>query len=367
MDFSWTAELVALRDEVTAVAEEAVADRVIREEAWVAQPDREFSLELGRRGWLGMTWPTGYGGGGRDVLERLVVTETLIATGAPIARTWVGDRQIGPTLLAFGTEQQRRQYLPAMISGEACWSIGMSEPDAGSDLANISTRATRDGDRYIVEGRKIWTSFAAEASHIYLIARTDPESSRHRGLSEFTVDMTLPGITVSPIGDMTGDAHFCEVTFDEVEVPASDLVGEPGAAFGQVMQQLQHERAGIDRLVSNRALYLQARRDADSHDPLVRQEIAAIESAFLPARLMVIRETLGQGRGTAAVTKVLCTELEQRVANFVGRVYGPAAMEWGRYARAICYAPAYSIQGGMNTVLRNVIGERTLGLPKEPQ
>ncbi len=367
MDFSWTPELLALRDEVTAVAEAAVADRPIREEAWVAQPDRAFSLELGRRGWLGMTWPVAYGGGGRSVLERFVVTEALIAAGSPISRSWVADRQIGPTLLAFGTEEQRRKYLPAMITGEACWSIGMSEPDAGSDLANIATKAIRDGDRYIVNGRKIWTSFAAEASHVYLIARSDPESSRHRGLSEFAVDMTLPGISVAPIGDMTRDAHFCEVTFDDVEVDVADLVGQEGGAFGQVMAQLQHERAGIDRLVSNRALYLQARADADTSDPLIRQEIAEIESRYLPARLMVIRETLGQGRGTAAVTKVLCTELEQRIAGFVGRVYGPAAMEWGRYARALCYAPAYSIQGGMNTILRNVIGERTLGLPKEPQ
>lgn len=364
MDFDWTPELIALRAEADAVAAEAVKGREIREEAWVAQWDREFSRELGRRGWIGMTWPTEYGGGGGDALARFVVTESLISAGAPIGYSWVADRQIGPTLLAFGSEEQRHKYLPAMIAGDACWSIGMSEPDAGSDLANISTRATLDGDVYIVNGRKTWNSFAQQATNIYLIARTDPESSRHRGLSEFTVDITLPGITIDAIEDMTGDSHFCEVTFDDVRVPVSDLVGEPGKAFGQVMRQLEHERAGIDRLVSNRALYLDTLEHADTTDPLIRQEIAAIEARYTVARLMVLRETVGQGAGTAAATKVFCTELEQRIAEFVARVHGARTLEWGRVARAVCYAPAYSIQGGMNTILRTVIGDRTLGLPR---
>jgi alkylation response protein AidB-like acyl-CoA dehydrogenase len=364
MDFHWDSDIERLRAEAEEVAAAAVVGRTVREEAWVAQSDVGFSQELGRRGWLGMTWPTEYGGGGQTPLERFVVTEALIAAGAPIARSWVGDRQIGPTLLAFGSEAQRRKYLPPMVAGDACWSIGLSEPDAGSDLANISTRARLVGDSYIVNGAKIWNSFGTEASNLYLIARSDPESSRHRGLSEFAVDMSLPGITVNPIKDMTDDAHFCEVTFDDVVISVDDLIGEPGKAFGQVMRQLEHERAGIDRLVSNRALYLDAREHADTSNAIVRQEIAGIEAVYLSARLMVIRETLGQGQATAAVTKVLCTELEQRVANFVAQTYGAASMLWGRVARAVCYAPAYSIQGGMNTILRTVIADRTLGLPR---
>ena len=364
MDFAWSDELKELRREAAAVAAAAVEGREIREEAWVAQIDAEFSLELGRRGWLGMTWPTEYGGGGRSALERFVVTEELIGAGAPIGHSWVADRQIGPTLLAYGTDEQRRRYLPGIISGRDCWSIGMSEPDAGSDVAAISTKAIRDGDHYIVNGTKVWNSFGTQASYIYLIARTDPESSRHRGLSEFCVDLSSPGITISTIEDMTGHAHFCEVAFTDVEVPAENLVGAPGEAFRQVMAQLEHERAGIDRLVSNRALYLDARDRADTSDPLVRQEVAAIEASYFCARLMVIRDTLGHGRGTAAVTKVFCTELEQRIASFIASTYGAETLVWGRVARAVCYAPAYSIQGGMNTILRNVIGERTLGLPK---
>jgi alkylation response protein AidB-like acyl-CoA dehydrogenase len=365
LEFELSVELQQLAATARQVGEHVAADRSIREDSWIAGFDRDFSQELGRRGWLGMTWPAELGGGGRPPIERLLVTEALIASGAPLAATWVGDRQIGPTLIAFGTPEQQARYLPPMIAGTSTWCIGMSEPDAGSDLAGARTRATPDGGGYVIDGQKIWTSFADRADHVYLIARTGEEPRGHAGLSEFIVDMDSPGIGVTPIVDANCERHFCEVSFDGVHVGGDRLVGTLHQSWKQVMGQLEHERAGIDRLLSNRALYEDALRAADRHDPIVRQDIARLEAGFRIGRLLVIREVLGQApRSFSAATKVFCTEHEQRVADFVAGVLGPATMLAGRVGRAWMYAPAYTIQGGTSNVLRNVLGERVLGLPK---
>ena len=329
---------------------------------------RAFSEELAARGWLGMTWPVAEGGGGRSPLERFVVFEALIAEGAPVATSWFADRQIGPTLLQFGTAEQRRRWLPEIIAGTSAWSIGMSEPDAGSDVASLRTSADRRGDHWVVNGQKIWTSGAADADWCYLIARTDPDAAPHAGLSEFVVDMASPGIEVRPIVDATGNAHFCEVYLTDVEVPDEHLVGQLNGSFKQVMRQMEHERGGIDRLVSNRRLYLDALESAEVEDPRVRAEVAALESGYAIGRLMVLREVLGQApAGFSAATKTFCTEFEQRVAEFCGRVAGPEAMAWNRVSRNICYAPAYTIMGGTTDILRNILAERVLGLPREPR
>jgi alkylation response protein AidB-like acyl-CoA dehydrogenase len=368
MEFALPAELEALQAEARAVGREAAARSRLTEDSWIAAPDREFSLELGKRGWLGMTWPTEVGGGGRSPLERFVVFEALIAEGAPLATSWFADRQMGPTLLQFGTPEQQARYLPEILDGSSAWSIGMSEPDAGSDVASIRTRAVRDGEHFVVNGQKIWNSGAAEADWIYLIVRTDPDAPPHKGLSELIVDMSSPGITVVPIRDMTGDDHFCEVYFEDVRVPAENLVGELNGSFRQVMRQMEHERGGIDRLVSNRALYEEARAHADVDDPRVRQEIAALETVYRIGRLLVLREMLGQApAGFSAATKTICTEHEQRVAEFCTRVAGPQAMLWNRVSRNICYAPGYTLMGGTTQILRNILGERVLGLPREPR
>jgi alkylation response protein AidB-like acyl-CoA dehydrogenase len=224
-----------------------------------------------------------------------------------------------------------------------------------------------DGDEYVVDGQKIWTSFAKSADYCYLICRTSTDGPKHTGLSELIVPMASPGITVHPIQDMTTNRHFCEVFFDNVRVPAVNLVGQEGGSFKQTMRQLEHERGGIDRLLSNNALYLDAKEQADTSDPLVRQEIARLETAYRLGRLLVLRETLKQAPPSfSAATKTFCTEHEQRVAAFAARVAGPDAMVWGRMARGVCYSPAYTIMGGTSNVLRNIIGERVLGLPREP-
>lgn len=370
MDFELTPELRSLQAEARDVGRAAAEQADLTEDTWIAAPDRTFSMELGKRGWLGMTWPVEAGGGGRSALERFLVFEALIGEGAPVATSWFADRQMGPTLLQFGTSEQQRTHLPAILDGTSAWSIGMSEPDAGSDVASIRTRAVRDGDHFVVDGQKIWNSGAASADWIYLIARTDPDAPPHAGLSELIVDMRSPGISIAPITDMTGSNHFCEVYFENVRVPAANLVGELNGSFRQVMRQMEHERGGIDRLLSNRKLYVDVLRGADTSHPRVRQEVASIESGYRIGRLLVLREVMGQApKQFSAATKTFCTELEQRIASFCAAVLGPAAMlaEPGlpqRVSRNVTYAPAYTIMGGTNQILRNILGERVLGLPR---
>ena len=375
MDFALSPELAALADEAEAVALEAAKASAFPEDSWIVGHAPDFTRELGKRGWIGMTWPVEEGGHGRSVLERFVVYEQLIKHGAPIAAGWFADRQMGPSLLQFGTPEQRRRWIPGIVAGESMWCIGMSEPDAGSDVASLRTRAERDGDDWIVSGQKVWTSGAAFADWCYLIARTDPDAPKHAGLSEFVVDMHAPGIEVRTIKDMTANEHFCEVHFNEVRVPGDHQVGELNGSFRQLMRQMEHERGGIDRLVSNYALYRDVLDEpglVDRGDPLVRQDIAAIETGYRIGRLLVLRETMQQApKGFSAATKTFGTEFEQQVADFCARVLGPRALLWGseaglgaRAARAVCYAPAYTIMGGTVNILRNVLGERVLGLPR---
>jgi len=263
VDFTWSPEEAELSRRAREVAADAVRRYGAHTDAWMNGFSKAFSKELAALGWIGMSWPAEFGGGGKSAVNRFLVSEAMLEAGAPVAATWFADRQIGPSLISFGTDEQRRRFLPGILSGETTWCIGMSEPGAGSDVASLRTRATRAGDRWIVNGQKIWTSFAVQADFCYLICRTGAEPTGHRGISELIVAMDSPGITVRPIRDLAGGEHFCEVFFDDVEVPADHLVGTEGGAFSQTMRQLEHERGGIDRLFSNRMLYLQARGRAD--------------------------------------------------------------------------------------------------------
>lgn len=371
LDFSLPPELEDLRHKALEVGTAAAARRgEVHEDSWLVGLDTAFAEELGRLGWLGMTWPVELGGHGRTPLERFVVFESLISTGAPIASAWLADRQIGPSLLQYGTDAQRRHFLPDLVTGRSRWCIGMSEPDAGSDVAAVATRAERDGDHFVVNGAKVWTSAAHEATWCYLVARTDRETPPHRGLSDILVDMSSPGITVRPIRDMAGDAHFNEVILDDVRVPVANLVGEENNSFRQIMRQMEHERGGIDRLVSNRALYLDCLAIADTSDPLLRQEIAALETRFRITRHLILREVVGQAPpGWSSLTKTAGTELEQDIATFCGRVLGmattaPDSALARRTTRNVCYAPAYTLMGGTTQILRNILAERVLGLPR---
>ena len=365
MDFTWTPEQNELRERARKVATEAVARYGRFNDSWMNGYSKEFAKEMAAQGWIGMTWPVEFGGGGRPAIDRLIVGEEMIAAGAPIAAMWFADRQMGPTLITYGRPDQQAEFLPAMLAGDTTWCIGMSEPNAGSDLASLKTSAVRDGDHWVINGQKIWTSFGADSDYCYLICRTSNEGPPHAGISEIIVPMDTPGIEIRRIEDLTTNRHFCEVFYTDVRVPLANLVGVEGNAFKQTMRQLEHERGGIDRLVSNHAVYRMARERADTSDPLIRQEIAALETGYRLGRILVIREVLKQApAGFSAATKCFCTEHEQRVANFVARVFGAEAMLWNDITQGLAYAPAYTIMGGTSNVMRNILGERVLGLPK---
>ena len=365
VEFGWTPEQQELRAQARAVATDAVARYGRFNDSWINGYSKEFARELAELGWIGMTWPVAFGGAGRPAIDRVIVAEEMIAAGAPIAAMWFADRQMGPSLIAYGTPDQQAEFLPGIRSGETTWCIGMSEPNAGSDLASLSTFARDDGDDWVINGQKIWTSFGAVADYCYCICRTSTEGPPHAGISEIIVPMTTPGIEVRPIKDMTTNRHFCEVFFTDVRVPKANLVGTLGGAFKQTMRQLEHERGGIDRFVSNQALFRIAVERADTSDPLIRQEIAAIETGYRIGRILVIREILKQApAGFSAATKCFGTELETRISNFVARVLGAEATLWSDVTHGVLYAPGYTIMGGTSNVMRNILAERVLGLPK---
>jgi alkylation response protein AidB-like acyl-CoA dehydrogenase len=365
VEFTWSPEQLELRSEARAVAASAVERFGRHADSWINGYSEEFARELATRGWIGMSWPESVGGSGRPPIDRLIVGEELIASGAPIGAMWFADRQMGPTLINYGRPDQQDAFLPGILAGETTWCIGMSEPDAGSDLAGLQTSAVRDGDEWVINGQKIWTSFGAVADFCYLICRTRRDGPPHAGISEIIVPMDTAGIEVRPITDLTGSRHFCEVFFHDVRVPAENLVGTEGAAFKQTMRQLEHERGGIDRLVSNRALYELALGRADRRSALVRQRIAHLETRYRLGRLLVLREVLGQApKGFSAATKCFCTEHEVEVADFVASVLGMEATLWDPVTRGIAYAPAYTIMGGTSNILRNILAERVLGLPR---
>jgi alkylation response protein AidB-like acyl-CoA dehydrogenase len=380
MDFDLTPEQKAFRQEIREFLQREVPKEKTTEDGWVAGFSREFSRKLGGKGWIGLTWPKKYGGQERTYLDRVILTEELLRYGAPVAAHWLADRQIGPALLAYGNEEQKAEILPGITRGELVFCIGMSEPGSGSDLASLRTRAVEDGDDFVINGQKIWTSFAHEADYAYLVARTDPQAPKHKGISEFLVDMKLPGITVRPLVDMIGEHHFNEVFFDNVRVAKECLIGEKNRGWYQIASQLDYERSGIERLMSNYPLFrdaLQYAKEAGlTQDPLIRNQLAQLSIELETGRFMVYKVAwlLSQGvvpNYEAAMAKCYCTEFEQRLAQTISGMLGEygllmpgssAARLAGRAAREYLYAPAYTIQGGTSNILRNIIAIRGLGL-----
>jgi len=388
VDFEWSKEQEEFRQEVRSFLEKEIAEGTFTpiDDAWLVGYSRELSRKLGAKGWIGFTWPKQYGGQGRSYLDRLILTEELLAYGAPAAFHWLADRQVGPALIASGSEQQKAEFLPRIIRGEISICLGMSEPGVGSDLASLQTRAIQDGDDYIISGQKLWTTGAHMADYCYLVARTDPNAPKHKGISEFVVDMKLPGINIRPVVDVTGASEFNEVFFDEVRVPSTCLIGKRDRGWYQIAAQLDYERSGIERLTTNYRLFRDileyakqpqgdGRRPAS--DPLVRYKLADLETEFETGRLLIYRVAwlLSQGKipnYEAAMAKAYCTAFEQNLAHVALQVLGLSgqlaagsrrAPLMGRAVRAYIYAPAYSIQGGTSEILKNIVATRGLGLP----
>ena len=335
----------------------------------------EFSKALGKRGWIGITWPKQYGGSERSFLDRYVVTEELLGNGAPAGAHWVADRQSGPLLLRFGSEEQRQAILPKITAGECYFSIGMSEPDSGSDLAAVRTRAVRRGADWLINGSKIWTSNAHHANYLIALVRTgDAGKDRHAGLTQFVIDMSVPGVTVRPIYNLGGGHEFNEVHFKDYVVPDDMRVGAEGAGWEMVTGELAFERSGPDRFLSDYQLLVELiDRVGAKPDPRQAVEIGRLVShlAALLRMSTSVAGMLNQGKSPqveAALVKDVGNVFERELPEMARRLapVQPSPDDPGdRYSEALAnvvlHAPSYTLRGGTREILRGVIA-RGLGL-----
>ena len=347
-------------------------------DTWLSSWDEPFSARLGAAGFLGLTIPTEYGGRGLGHLHRYVVTEELLACGAPVAAHWIADRQVGPGLLSYGTEEQRTRILPRIAAGRYFSAIGMSEPQAGSDLAAAAARATRTDGGWVLSGTKVWTSGAHLSHQIVVLVRTSPldPERRHAGFSQFIVPTDSPGISISPIVLMTGEHHFNEVTFDEVFIEDANLLGKEGDGWRQVTAELSFERSGPERILSTAPLLtalvrvLADQGDLDDH--------AAAAVGALVARVISLRQlsisvaralTGGQSPvNEAALVKDLGTRFEQESADLAADLLSYVSANTDGRAQvaelvevARVHAPMFTLRGGTNEVLRGMVA-RGMGL-----
>lgn len=337
--------------------------------------DRTFSREVARRGWIGMTWPKSYGGHERSMIERYVVVEEMLAVGSPVGAHWVGDRQSGPLLLNVGTEEQKRKYLPLIASGEAAFCVGLSEPDSGSDLASLRSKAEKVEGGWRLNGRKIWTTYAKECDFIIALFRSSSDPKvKQKGLSQFIIDLGSSGVDIHPIKDLTGEAHFNEIVFDDVFVADDCLVGTEGAGWAQVNSELAFERSGPDRYLSSFPL-LPLAIDSIAPESVDRLAARTVGEAF--AEMTVLREMslsilkqLSVGFSPmqeAAITKLLGTGLEQRMPELVREITDllPINNASDRLSNLQAYltqvVPSFSLRGGTNEIMRMIIA-RGLGL-----
>lgn len=337
-------------------------------DAWLTGWDEKFTAALAARGWLGMTVPVEYGGHGRSFLERFVVTEELLAAGAPVAAHWIADRQIVPSLLKYGTAHQKSEFLPRIVRGECFFGIGMSEPDSGSDLASVRTRAERVDGGWSLTGTKVWTSGAHLAHWFIALARTapvDPEH-RHAGLSQFIVNLRGPGIDIRPIVSMNGAHHFNEVILDSAFVPDDMVFGDIGNGWRQVTSELAFERSGPERFLSTFVL-LSACADrmasnAIPRDPNLGRLVARI--AGLHRMSTAVAGALERHEPAdlpAAVVKVLGTTTEGDIAEFADLQDSPDPVFADLVRAAVDQRPGFTLRGGTNEVLRGVLA-RGLGM-----
>ncbi|MGB7301887.1 MAG: acyl-CoA dehydrogenase family protein [Burkholderiaceae bacterium] len=371
--FELPAEAQALRQQVRDfVTEETGAGRWQRMGDFATFFDADFSERIGSRGWLGMTWPKQYGGHERSMLERLVVTEELIAANAPIAAHWIADRQSGPLLLRYGTEAQRERFLPDIAAGKCFFSIGMSEPDSGSDLASVRTKATRTDGGWLLNGRKVWTSFAHVNHYAIVLARTgDAGDSRHEGLSQFIVNLKAKDLAVQPIINMAGAHEFNEVVFEDTFVPSDLIVGSPGNGWGQVTSELAYERSGPERYLSCiRLVEAAASCAGPSASPRICEALGRMMAKLIALRTMSIAvaaklhngdmpnleaaliKDLGNAfeREQVHVFQVLQSELHEVTDEFLAAL-----------TEASVYSPSWALRGGTREILRGIVA-RGLGI-----
>jgi len=366
----------SLRADVREFLDSALASYPVeyRARSWM-QFDADFSRSLAQRGWVGVSVPREYGGGGRSMAARFILAEELLAAGAPVGAHWVADRQSAPVILRYGTAPQKAFYLPRICRAEAFFCIGMSEPGAGSDLASVRTRARPAGQGWVLNGGKIWTTYAHHAHYMIALVRTSggPED-RQAGLSQMLIDLKRPGVSIRPIRDLAGDSHFAEVFFEDVELPAESLLGREGAGWEQVNAELAFERSGPERIHSSMVLaqcwldFCRTRPgDADLQESVGR---IAAWLAVARALCMSVAARLERGENPmleASRVKDLGTQIEQQIPQWIAACLGrrPDIAAPPQLWRVLAYteqiAPSFSLRGGTREVLRGIIA-RGLGL-----
>ena len=386
MDFDWDPEHLAFRDELRDFIARWRTPELLAEFAatyGAGGPElSKFRTALEETGYARMCWPVEHGGQGRDLLYQFIFVEEMEYWGMPYGN--LTYTSIGPSIRQFGSEQQKAKYLPGIWSGESTFAIGYSEPNAGTDLAALRTRAVRDGDEWVINGQKIWTSLADVATHIWLAVRTNPDAPKHRGISVIIVPTDAAGLTIRPLHAMYG-GHTCETFYDDVRVPVENLVGGEGDGWGIVMHALNHERVGLAatgslaRLFDQLVAHLAEQRPERLADPLLRQRLAELMLDLCEHRALALRNAwvIAQG-GTpiaeASMAKVSASELRTHIANvamdLLGR-YGALSKESGELAPAegrmewsFRISPIFRFGGGTNEVMRDIIAGAGLGMPR---
>ena len=401
MDWNDTPEQAAFRREVSTLIADRLPQRYRDLAARGAMPERAWENDrksadaaerqaaddwlaaLAERSWVAPHWPTAYGGGGLSSMEQFIFNQEIAESGAP-GVGGSGVSMLGPTLIMHGSAEQKEKYLPPILNGEVTWAQGYSEPGSGSDLASLTTRAVRDGDDFIINGQKIWTSAAHTADALFALVRTDPDAPKHRGISFIMIDdIKTPGITVRPLININGDRYFNEVFFEDVRVPATNLVGELNRGWYVGMTLLDFERSNIGGAVAARRQlrqlisYIQqnAQGAQERLTPELRQELAdrwiESEALYQFSFRIISLQTAGQVPNYEASTaKLFASELSQRLALTATKVFGLHAMTWGNHPPASTFTRNYvgmvpaTIRGGTSEVQRNVIATRGLGLPR---
>jgi alkylation response protein AidB-like acyl-CoA dehydrogenase len=392
MDFNYTAQDEAFRTEFRAWLQNNLQDATpIREpladeEAADWEARIRWHRKLNEGGWVAISWPREYGGRGASILQNIVYHEELERAGTAAPFTGFGIPLLGPTLIHWGTSEQKRRFLPKILTAEEIWCQGYSEPNAGSDLAGLQTRAIEDGDDFVVNGSKIWTSAAQRADWIFLLVRTDADAPKHKGISYLLVDMKTPGVAVRPLVQMTGARGFNQVFFEDVRVPRQNLVGQKNQGWQVALTTLMFERStGHDRGIANQISELvelarRVPRDGRTawESASVRQKIAQFALEAEAIRYTGYRQLTRQLRGLppgpeGSMLKLCSTELALRLAAFATELLGPYsqlqlaapfAMDAGKWSQRMLAARGATIYAGTNQVQHNIIGERVLGLPK---
>jgi alkylation response protein AidB-like acyl-CoA dehydrogenase len=377
MDLTFSESELAFRDELRAwFAANRPDDEPVGDEDAHYHWRSDFQRRMADDGWAAVHWPIQYGGRGATLMQSAIFFEELGRSGAPLPANVLGLLLAGPTIMAWGTEEQRERYLNPILTAEEIWCQGFSEPDAGSDLAAVKTRAVRDGDEWVVTGQKVWTSGAQYSKWCMLVARTDKEAAKHKGLSYFLMDMDQEAVQVRPLRQITGESEFNELFIDGARIPHENLLGGEGNGWKVALTTLMNERAGLAFFlqVRMRQLLDQLIAVADQRglldDPVVADRLGELHLKAEVLRLTAYRgltaiEKYGQPGPEGSLTKWMWSQTNQELTQFAADLIGPEALTVGSpWAYELLRARGNSIEGGTTEVLKNIVAERVLGLPK---